>query len=62
MERPLPEKSKPGRTRCLRCRKCFKSPDRLRIRICPPCKAKQDDAPALRTIPTAGLRLGLADE
>lgn len=32
--------SVPGVVNCLKCPKSFKSPDRLRIRICPRCKAK----------------------
>lgn len=35
--RPLA--SVPGKVPCLRCRKKFNSPDRIRVRICPKCKS-----------------------
>lgn len=34
--------SQPGRVRCLRCLKKFRSPDHVRIRICPKCKTLPD--------------------
>ncbi len=34
--------SKPGTCRCLKCRNPFKSPDKLRIRICPKCKRDKE--------------------
>lgn len=37
--------SKPGKCRCLKCLKMFKSPDKARIRFCKRC-TKQNDSPS----------------
>ena len=34
-------RSRPGRVVCMKCRKKFRSPDRLRIRRCPTCKKNE---------------------
>lgn len=35
-------KAKPGKAICLKCGKPFSSPDKTRIRRCPPCKENED--------------------
>jgi len=33
---------RPGRTRCLRCNRSFRSPDKCRIRLCDKCRLNEE--------------------